>query len=143
VPEQARGMSTTELITPPRAARPPEPWSDERRNTRAVASAQPTVAEILAETDDLVEFVPVAGPPVVLVLGPWVFLALMLAGPFAVLVAFVVMVFAATVLVGLTGALIASPYLLVRRLRGYRTRRASRRAPSAQVVANTSLQAAS
>jgi len=136
-------MSTTELITPPRAARPPEPWSDERRNARAVASAHPTVAEILAETDDLVEFVPVAGPPVVLVLGPWVFLALMLAGPFAVLVAFVVMVFAATVLVGLTGALIASPYLLVRRLRGYRTRRASRRAPSAQVVANTSLQAAS
>jgi len=136
-------MSTTELITPPRAARPPEPWSDERRTARAVASAHPTVAEILAETDDLVEFVPVAGPPVVLVLGPWVFLALMLAGPFAVLVAFVVMVFAATVLVGLTGALIASPYLLVRRLRGYRTRRASRRAPSAQVVANTSLQAAS
>jgi len=136
-------MSTTELITPPRAARPPEPWSDERRTARAVASAHPTVAEILAETDDLVEFVPVAGPPVVLVLGPWVFLALMLAGPFAVLVAFVVMVFAATVLVGLTGALIASPYLLGRRLRGYRTRRASRRAPSAQVVANTSLQAAS
>ena len=136
-------MSTTELITPPRAAGPPEPWSDERRTARAVASAHPTVAEILAETDDLVEFVPVAGPPVVLVLGPWVFLALMLAGPFAVLVAFVVMVFAATVLVGLTGALIASPYLLVRRLRGYRTRRASRRAPSAQVVANTSLQAAS
>jgi hypothetical protein len=70
-------------------------------------------------------------------------LVLILAGPFAVLVAFVLMCVAATVLVGLTGAIVASPYLLVRRLRGYRTRRASRRARSESVVAIKSLPAAS
>jgi hypothetical protein len=136
-------MSTSEPLAARRAPRPPELWNAERHNARPATSARPTVDELLAEADDLVAFVPVAGPPVVFVLAPWMLLVLILAGPFAVLVAFVLMCFAATVLVGLTGAIVASPYLLVRHLRGYRTRRASRRARSESVVAIKSLPAAS
>jgi hypothetical protein len=136
-------MTTTELITPPRVPIPLEPWSEEHRHARLAASVHPTVGEMLEEADDLVEFVPVAGPPVVLVLGPWVLLVLMLAGPFAVLVTFVVALLAAAAVVGLIGAIVASPFLLFRHLRGYRARRASRRASTVQVVPINSLRVAS
>ena len=57
VPQQARGMRTTELMKPPQAPSPPEPTLE---------------------------------PPVVLVAGPCVLLSLVLAGPFALVVTFVV-----------------------------------------------------
>ena len=98
-------MSTTELITAPQAPGPREPWSDERRDARLdAASAEPTVGETLDETLPLVGAIPVYGPPVVFLAGPWLFLALMLAGPFALLVTFVVLLAAAAALVGLIGA---------------------------------------
>ena len=67
-----------------------------------------------------------------------VLLALMLAGPFALLVALVVALVAAAALVTLAGAILATPYLLIRH---FRLRLAKRRqfaegwAPSATVVA--------
>jgi hypothetical protein len=128
-------MTTTELITPPRASSPPEPWSDARRNARPAASAYPTSGEVVDETLPLVGAIPVYGPPVVLVAGPWVLLALMVAGPFALLFTLVLLVVAAAALVGLIGAILAAPYLLVRRLRGYRAARVSMRAPAAPLVA--------
>jgi hypothetical protein len=78
---------------------------------------------MLAELVPLIGFVPAYGPPAIFVLGPWLFLVLMLAGPFACLFALVVvMIVAATVLAALTAAILAilaAPYLLVRRLRGH------------------------
>jgi hypothetical protein len=90
-------------------------------NTTAPVSERPTFGEVLAEIVPLIDFVPTAGPPVVFVLGPWLFLVLMLAPPFACLVALlVVMIVAATVLAALTAAIVAVPYLLVRHLRRHR-----------------------
>jgi hypothetical protein len=109
-------MTTTELITPPRAPSPPEPWSDARR----AAAADLTVDDVVEETLPLVGAVPVYGPPVVLLAGPWVLLSLKLAGPFALLVTLVVLVVVAAALVALAGAILAAPYLLFRRFRAYR-----------------------
>jgi hypothetical protein len=129
-------MTTTELIRPPRAPSPPEPWSDERRNARPALSADPTFGEMLDETLPLVGAIPVYGPPVVLVAGLWLFLALMLAGPFALLVTLVVLLAAGAALVGLIGAILAAPYLLVRRLRGHWAGHTSMRTPAARLVAD-------
>jgi hypothetical protein len=128
-------MTTTELITPPRASRPPEPWSDAPRDARPAVSADPPLGEMLAETHPLIGVVPVAGPPVVLVAGPWLLLALMVAGPFALLFTFVLLLVAAAALVGLVGAILTAPFLLVRRVREHRARHASLRAPAAPLVA--------
>lgn len=69
-------------------------------------------------------FVPQAGPPVLLLLGPLLLFDLLLAAPFAALITLMLAaVVAAGVLVALVG-LLASPYLLVRHVR---TRRAARR----------------
>jgi hypothetical protein len=118
-------MNTTAQIRPSRSARAP-------------ASERPTFREMLAEIDPLIEFVPAYGPPVVFVLGPWLFLGLMLAGPFACLFALVgVMIVAATVVAALTAgvlATLAAPYLLVRHLRRHRDRQASISASAAQAV---------
>ncbi len=46
----------------------------------------------------------------------------MLAGPFAFLVTLIVVLVAAAALVTLAGAILATPYLLVRHLRGHRVR---------------------
>jgi hypothetical protein len=59
----------------------------------------------------------VAGPPVLLVWTGTVLLALMLAGPFALLVTFVVVFAVAAFVVGLAGAILAAPYLLFRHFR--------------------------
>jgi hypothetical protein len=116
-------MTTTELIRPPR---PP---------------AEPTFDEELDETLTLIGVVPVYGPPVVVLAGPWLFLVLMLAGPFACLFALVVaMLVAATILAALTTAIVAilaAPCLLVGHLRRHRHRErpASIAAPAAPAVA--------
>lgn len=102
------------------------------------ASRPPTLGEEVAEIDPLIGTVFVAGPPVLLVWTGTVLFALMLAGPFALLVTLVVVLVAATLLVALAGAILASPYLLMRHLR---VRLAKRRsfsevsAPIATVVA--------
>jgi hypothetical protein len=127
-------MTTTELITPSRAPSPPEPWSDAR--------PAPTFGEMVDESLPLVGIVPGYGPPVVLLAGPWLLLALMLAGPFALLVTLVVLLAAAAAVVGLIGAILAVPYVLFRHLRGYRAGHASMRARAAQAVAIESPRAA-
>jgi hypothetical protein len=133
-PEQARGMTTTELHNPPRASRPTEPWGDAPRNARPAASEDPTFAEVLDETVPVIGVVPVAGPPAVFLLGPWVLFGLMLAGPFAVLATLVVLLVAAWALVGLIGAILAAPFVLVRHLHAHWAGRASMRAAAPQLV---------
>ena len=112
----------------------PVAWSDARSTPRSPASERPTARAMLAETLPLIGAVPVYGPPVVLVAGPWLLFGLMLAGPFAVLFTLVVVLVAAAALVGLVGAILAAPYLLVRHLRGYLASHAPMRAPAVQLV---------
>jgi hypothetical protein len=65
----------------------------------------------------LLEAVPVAGPPAVLLVGPLVLFALLLAGPVALLATLVVVLALAAALLAALAAIVASPYLLVRHLR--------------------------
>jgi hypothetical protein len=112
-------MSVTEMIKPP----PPPSVGDQRSATPSASSPEsmlPTVGERLDEILPLIFFVPVAGPPVIVLLGPWLLLALMLTGPFLLLVTFAL---ACVLLVVTTAAIVAPPYLLVRHLR----RRSARR----------------
>jgi hypothetical protein len=103
-------------------------------------SERSSFGETLAEVVPLVEVVPVDGPPFAFLLAPWLFLVLMLAGPFACLVVIVVaMVVAAAVVAAVIAAvagIIAAPYLLVGRVRRRRRERhRSAGAPAAPVVA--------
>jgi hypothetical protein len=93
-------MNTTQPITP---------------STPGSAGFGDQLAEIL----ELTRTVFVAGPPLLVAGAANVLLALMLAGPFALLVTLVVALVAATALVALAVAILATPYLLVRRVRGH------------------------
>jgi hypothetical protein len=82
----------------------------------------------------LIGVILVAGPPVILIAGPWLLLALMLSGPFALLVAFgAVMVATAVLLATLAGTFVMAS-TVVRRL--HRTDRVSPAAgvPGAQAA---------
>ena len=81
------------------------------------ASRPPSLGDQLADVLPLVGTVFVAGPPVLLVWAGTALFALMLAGPFALLVTLVVAFAAAAALVALAGAILATPYLLVRHVR--------------------------
>ena len=94
------------------------------------AADLPSARRLLDEPLDLIEFVPIAGPPAILLVGPLVLLALMVAGPFVVVLTIVAALIVATALVALAGAILVSPFLLVRHLRGRRT--AGRRSISAR-----------
>jgi hypothetical protein len=106
--------------------------------TSPPASAPPPVGELLEDTLPLIDTVFVAGPSVLVAWAGTVLLALMLAGPFALLATLVVVLVAAAALVLLAGAILATPYLLIRH---FRLRLAKRRhfsegwAPIATVVA--------
>ena len=106
-----------------------------RSTPRSPVSKQPTAGAMLDEILPLIGVIPVAGPAAILVAGPWLLLALMLAGPFALLVTLVVLLAAAATLVGVIGAILATPYLLARHHRRYRAGHASIRAPGAPLVA--------
>jgi hypothetical protein len=81
----------------------------------------PPLEERLEEIVPLVCFVPVAGPPAIFLVGPWVLFALMLTGPFLLLVTFVL---AGVAVVAIAAPILAPPYLLVRCLRTRGTRHA-------------------
>ena len=102
------------------------------------ASGPPTLGDQLAEVLPIVDTVYVAGPPLLVAWAGTVLFALMLAGPFALVATFVVVLVAAAAVVTLAGAILATPYLLIRH---FRLRLAKRRhvsegwAPIATVVA--------
>lgn len=85
----------------------------------------PPREERLGEIVPLICAVPEAGPPVIFLIGPWVLFALMLTGPFALLVIFVL---AAVILVVIAAAIVVPPYLLIHQLRNRWTSRVERRA---------------
>jgi hypothetical protein len=79
------------------------------------------------ELSALIGAVPVEGPPAILLAAPWLLLALVLAGPFALLFTFVVALLAAALVIAALAAIAASPFLLVRHLRAVRARHAASR----------------
>ena len=90
---------------------------DAHQHDRPTASERPTVRELLQRVVPGIFFVPLAGPPVILLLGPWLLLVLLIIPPAAFLITLVLVLAVAAGLLVALGALIASPYLLVRHLR--------------------------
>jgi hypothetical protein len=105
---------------------------------RTTASGPRTAGDLLSEVLPVIDTVFVAGPPVLVAWAGTVLLALMLAGPFALLVTLVVALAAAAALVTLAGAILATPYLLIRHLRvrlATRHHVSERSAPIATIMA--------
>ena len=74
----------------------------------------PTAAAMLGDCLTLICFVALYGPPVVFLAAPWLFLALMLSGPIALIVTLVVALLAAAALLAGIGAVLLTPYLVIR-----------------------------
>jgi hypothetical protein len=114
-------------------------------NTHApvVPEQRPTFGELLRRVLPGVFFIPLAGPPVILLLGPWLLLVLLVIPPAAFLITIVLVLVVAAGALAALGALIASPYLLVRHLverhaarerRPASARRADGAAPASQLI---------
>jgi hypothetical protein len=99
-------------------------------------SNRPSVREMLAEIGPLVGVIPVAGPPLILLAGPWVLFALLVAGPVTLLLTIVIFLLAVRLLIVALAAIVASPYLLVRHLRAARARHSTSSAAVKPVPAN-------
>jgi hypothetical protein len=102
------------------------------------ASGPRSLGDQLADVLPVIGTIYVAGPPVLVAWAGTVLFALMLAGPFALLVTLVAVLAAAAALVTLAGAILATPYLLMRHLRlrlAKRHRVSGVSAPIATVVA--------
>jgi hypothetical protein len=108
-----------------------EPSSDADLHDRpSVSPDRPTLTERLGELVPLISAPAFFGPPVILLLGPWVLLTLLIIPPAALLITMVaVFLLIAGLLVAL-GALIVSPYLLVRHLRARHAAASAARAVS-------------
>jgi hypothetical protein len=81
--------------------------------------APPTWTETLEETAADVGAPAIYGPPVSFLFGPWLLLMLLLIPPFALLFTIVLVLAVGAGLLAAAGALLASPYLLVRRLHAH------------------------
>jgi hypothetical protein len=111
-----------------------EPSSDADLHDRPSDSPdRPTLAERLGETVPLICAPAFFGPPVIFLLGPWLLLTLLIIPPAALLITMVVVFLLGAGLLVALGAVIASPYLLVRHLRA--RHRLSRLAPATSEVA--------
>jgi hypothetical protein len=114
-------MTATEPLTPPPPASATTPGGDAAPCALPSPIQRPTFGEMLDDVLPVIGVVFVAGPPVVFVAAPWLLLALMLSGPFALMVAFVVAGLVAAALLVTLAALLAAPFVLARRLhRRYR-----------------------
>ena len=87
-------------------------------NSIQLTKAPPAVRDMLNELLPLLDVVVVAGPPASFILVPWLLLVLVLVGPFLLLLTMAAITLLAVLLIGLIAAILATPYLLVRRLRG-------------------------
>jgi hypothetical protein len=119
-------MHTTEPLTPTPPASGTSAWSDVADEAAAAPGERPTFREMLDDVLPVIGVIFVAGPPVIFLAGPWLLLVLMLSGPFALVVAFVLVGLVAAALVATLAALVAAPFVLVRHLhRTYRSARAT------------------
>jgi hypothetical protein len=91
-----------------------------RRRRRPAPPHPPSRGDTLTEAAALIAAPALYGPPVSFLLIPWLFLVLLLAPPFAVLFTIVLVLAVAAVLLAALVALVASPYLLARRISAHR-----------------------
>lgn len=84
--------------------------------SQAPRAPSPSIGEVLDEVLPLVFAVPVAGPAIVVLLGPWLVLVLMLVGCFTVLATVAAVIIAALGIVRLVRAGLATPHRIIRRL---------------------------
>jgi hypothetical protein len=91
-----------------------------RRRRRSAAPHPPSWGDTLTETAAVIGAPAFYGPPVSFLLGPWLFLVLLLAPPFALVFTVVLVLAVGAGLLAALAALLASPYLLVRRLLAHR-----------------------
>jgi hypothetical protein len=88
--------------------------------TTATPTSRVTRGDVFDERASLLGAPAYFGPPVIFVLGPWLLLVLMLAGPVALALTIVLALAACAIVLAACAAVIASPYVLVRHLRGHR-----------------------
>jgi hypothetical protein len=108
--------TTSQQHAPPRLATPARVA---QRRRRPESPDSPTWGELFDETAALSRAPAFFGPPVIYLLGPWLLLVLLLSGPFALALTLVVVLAVAASLLAMFVAVIASPYLLIRHLRGH------------------------
>src|SRR4051812_20408722 len=119
-------MNTTEPLTPPPPASVTTPWSDVLDAAARTSRELPTFRDMLDDVLPVIGVVFVAGPPVIFLAAPWLLLVLMLSGPFALVVAFVVVGLIAAALLATIAAIVVAAFVLVRRLHGtHRSARAT------------------
>lgn len=78
----------------------------------------PSVNEQLAEATYLLCVVAFYGPPVLLLLAPWLLLSLILMGPFLAMLTVIVVSCVAAILIGAAGALLVTAVQRIRTHRG-------------------------
>src|SRR4051794_14266688 len=91
---------------------------------------RPTWSDEVESAATLIGAPAIYGPPIAFLFGPWLFLVLLLAPPFAFLVTLVLVVAVAAVLLAALATVLASPYLLARHLRARRAGQPKATAPS-------------
>jgi hypothetical protein len=89
------------------------------RRGSSATSARLTWLEIVDERAPLIGAPAFFGPPIIFVLGPWLLVVLLLIGPFALILTLLLVLAGAAGLLAMCVAVIASPYLLVRRLQSH------------------------
>ena len=89
-------------------------------HTTTATTSRVTRGDVFDERASLLGAPAYFGPPVIFVLGPWLLLGLMLAGPVVLALTIVLALAACAVVLAASAVVIASPYLLVRHLRGHR-----------------------
>jgi hypothetical protein len=117
-------MNSNASIKPALVERPSTPTSAARSSGHLAGSDRPTFGELVAESVSWIGFVFVAGPPLIFLAVPWLVLVLSLIWPFAFLFMLAAAFIAVIAAVGFAGAVLATPYLLIRRVRARRTVRA-------------------
>jgi len=101
---------------------PPQSATPRPIASRPPDSAPPgrlTWGEMFAQTEPLIAAPAFFGPPIIHVFGPWLLLALLLIGPFALIFTLLLVTAAAACLLAVCVAVIASPYLLIRHLHAH------------------------
>ena len=86
-------------------------------NTASNARSLPNRRQIIEGVEPLATAPAFFGPPVLFLLSPWLLLVLLLIGPAALLITFVLAFVVMAVAVVALAALLASPYLVVHHLR--------------------------
>ena len=92
-------------------------WDPVMHDPLSPSPQRPSVGEFLQELLPLLFFVPVAGPPAILLVGPLLLFVLLLIPAAALLITLAVVFLLGAGLLGVLIALFASPYLLVRHVR--------------------------